>query len=217
MSEIFLGIPRFDKFIKKDEEKGCWLWTGNCNWGGYSKYWHDYKTIAGHRYSYTHAKGEIPPGLTIDHLCRVRNCVNPNHLEVVTMKENLKRALNTLDKRTHCNHGHIFDEANSRIVRTGGRTYRTCRACGNLRAREFAYRKKLQKPIRKTRSYYIMEMVKEQPNKIFSYAEIGVRLGLESKIISCMISHDIDKLISQGLIEKEIIGRKSFIKIKTLC
>jgi len=67
--------------------ESCWLWTGPLNPGGYG-------TNGGrlaHRVVYERLIGQIPAGLTLDHLCRVRNCVNPQHLEPVTIAENLRR------------------------------------------------------------------------------------------------------------------------------
>jgi hypothetical protein len=74
--------------------------------------------------------GEIPDGLVIDHLCRNRKCVNPFHLEAVTLKENILRGAGTgaeFARRTHCNKGHEFSEENTIIRSDGGRRCKTCR------------------------------------------------------------------------------------------
>lgn len=79
---------RFDKYHVVDEETGCWVWTGAINGNGYGIL----NKSGAHRWSYAHFKEEIPKGLCIDHLRRNRRCVNPEHLEAVTHKENMRRA-----------------------------------------------------------------------------------------------------------------------------
>src|SRR5262249_41065983 len=83
---------RFWKFVNRTET--CWLWTGCKNRYGYGKFNAGAKTrpnIRAHRYAYEIFIGKIPDGLTIDHLCRNTSCVNPVHLEAVTVSENVRR------------------------------------------------------------------------------------------------------------------------------
>lgn len=69
----------------------CWIWTASKNWDGYGQFrWGGRQQLA-HRVSYQILVGAIPPGLELDHLCRVRDCVNPAHLESVTSAENTRR------------------------------------------------------------------------------------------------------------------------------
>lgn len=95
--------PRYSAFTIDDLERwvditpGCWLWTGAKNWTGYGqrsvRVDGKVRTARAHRMAYELLVGPIPEGLTIDHLCRVRHCVNPDHLEPVTMKENARRGV----------------------------------------------------------------------------------------------------------------------------
>lgn len=113
---------RFWSKVEKTET--CWLWTASlCD--GYGQF----SVSAGlprraHRVAYELLVGPIPEGLTLDHLCRVRNCVRPDHLEPVTQAENTRRA--SLGK-THCRQGHPYDEANTYIRPSRGE--RECRIC----------------------------------------------------------------------------------------
>jgi hypothetical protein len=76
--------------------------------------------------------GPIPPGLVTDHLCRVRACVNPSHMEPVTTRENNRRGEGFVGRnvtKVACQHGHPFDEANTYLYENGSTTHRLCRAC----------------------------------------------------------------------------------------
>lgn len=95
-------------------ETGCWLWMGyvskETGYGIYNS--PNNKKILMHRYFYEHHKGEIREGLVIDHKCRVRCCVNPDHLEAVTLSENVLRgeghtAINA--RKVHCKIGHLIE------------------------------------------------------------------------------------------------------------
>lgn len=118
-------------------ESGCWLWDGLVDPKGYGRAYVNGKTHAVHRFVYEHYRGPIPPGLQIDHLCRVRCCVNPDHLEPVTSEVNTKRgigptALNTV--KTHCPHGHPYTPENVYSPpQNGGRQCRICKRNGHLR------------------------------------------------------------------------------------
>ena len=115
---------------KVDKTETCWLWTGATGGGsGYGQIW----TYAGlgpaHRVAYLLLKGPIPHGLVLDHLCRTPACVNPDHLEPVTMRENILRGVGPSahwSKRTHCEHGHEYTPQNTYITPHGARNCRTC-------------------------------------------------------------------------------------------
>lgn len=118
----------------------CWLWTGYLNSEGYGEYASAALTTRlVHRIAYALDTGQLPD-LPLDHLCRHRHCVNPDHLEPVTSKVNTRRSNVGLNEstKTHCPHGHPYDEENT--LRYGGKRY--CRACKNQRAREARATKK---------------------------------------------------------------------------
>lgn len=70
---------------------GCWLWTGQLNNTGYGLFWYQTGKRGAHVVLWELLRGLVPDGLELDHLCRVRRCVNPDHLEPVTHSENLLR------------------------------------------------------------------------------------------------------------------------------
>ncbi len=121
---------------------GCWEWTGSMDGHGYGQMWSGKRNKNGHpcpahasRVAYELFKGAIPDGLCLDHLCRNRGCVNPDHLEAVTMKINLLRGETLQAKnivKTHCPKGHPYDEMNTYIRKSGKRC---CRACDREWAR----------------------------------------------------------------------------------
>lgn len=83
------SIPLEEKFWSKViKGAGCWEWTASVNTGGYSRMTENKTTLYGHRVSYEIHKGPIPAGMHVDHICRNRRCVNPNHLRLVTNKQN---------------------------------------------------------------------------------------------------------------------------------
>lgn len=118
------------------DSKGCWIWQlKSKDRSGYGRIKLNYKTLMAHRVSYEAFVGEIPTGLQIDHLCRVTSCVNPEHLEPVTAKENLHRSsLKALWAKkkliTHCPKGHEYSEQNTFVKKNRwGNDCRNCRAC----------------------------------------------------------------------------------------
>lgn len=120
---------RIARYTDIDPSTGCWLWTGFVEPSGYGRMTYGGQQLA-HRISYEHFVGPIPAGLQLDHLCRVRNCVNPEHLEPVTARENTLRgeapaALNA--RKTHCIRGHEFTPENTYVQSGGGRGCVACR------------------------------------------------------------------------------------------
>lgn len=148
--------PLKDRFMGKVDLDGpmhfggtrCWLWQGKLTDRGYGTIkvgGKHGKNCRAHRVSYELFVGPIPAGLTIDHLCRNRSCVNPLHLEPVTQGENTRRSPYTLASihasRTHCPHGHEYTEENTYLY--NGR--RSCRPCNNKHTR--AYKARLRAAI----------------------------------------------------------------------
>lgn len=116
---------------------GCWLWMGSRTVSGYGRFGlGDGRYFRAHRVSYEMVVGEVPKGLTLDHLCRNKLCVNPYHLEPVTAVENVRRAMAAL---THCKNGHPFAGENLVIDNRG---WRRCRIC--LRANDRRYKAKVR-------------------------------------------------------------------------
>lgn len=130
-------------FAKVDATGPCWLWTGAKNIGGYGAISKGRRQGAGivHRIVWELLVGPIPEGLELDHLCRVRACCNPDHLEPVTRAENVARGARRagLHRKTHCKYGHPFTPENSM---PNGAHGRSCRTCQNARNRAARARKK---------------------------------------------------------------------------
>lgn len=108
---------------------GCWLWLCAVNETGYGRFTHGGKSFFAHRYVYEIHKGPVPDGLVLDHLCRQRSCVNPDHLEPVTQRENLIRGLFSRGEmrmgQPFCKHGHALTPENI----YNGRGKIECRPC----------------------------------------------------------------------------------------
>jgi len=133
MRKRTLAERLWEKVNKTDT---CWLWTASTNSAGYGHIKDEEdRLVRAHRVAYALEVGPIPEGLDLDHLCRVRHCVRPSHLEPVTRRENTLRgetlaAANA--QKTQCSKGHEYDEANT-IVQGDGK--RRCRKCRNIQRR----------------------------------------------------------------------------------
>ena len=140
------------RFLSKIEisESGCWDWTAGVFSAGYALLSMgdrpNHPTYA-HRFAYRVFIGEIPEGLQLDHLCRNRKCVNPDHLEAVTGRENVLRGTGPtaqLARKTHCPKGHPYTDSNTYIHPPRSRNCRICR-----REQSAIYRARKREMLRK--------------------------------------------------------------------
>lgn len=127
-----LILERFWNLVKVDPTSKCWNWQAHKNNRGYGYFKLNGKTLLAHRFSYEVNKGKILRKLELDHLCRNPACVNPDHLEAVTHKENLLRGnvktSNWKRKMTHCSLNHELKEPNLNKcdLKRGKRRCKTC-------------------------------------------------------------------------------------------
>lgn len=137
------AAARFEAKVERITVTGCWIWMANVDGKGYG---HFYDTRVGrqvlaHRWAFEHFRGPIPDGREIDHLCRVRCCVNPFHLEPVTSRENSLRAPMSVTARNtakeRCPRGHRYVQTTER-----GRARRRCPICQRRAVRDAMRRKR---------------------------------------------------------------------------
>ena len=154
-------VNRF--WSKINKTKSCWIWLGNKNKQGYGDIqWSKdgiKKHIRAHRLSYTLLKGVIPNNLQIDHLCKNTTCVNPEHLEIVTSRENTLRGSGITAKcarKKVCLLGHPFDNKNTifRKNKKGEMVWRTCKKCEIARHKKSWIKKRnnIEKEIKEIKS-----------------------------------------------------------------
>ena len=145
-------LLRFLRKVNKNGPGGCWLWAAAETWSRedksdvYGSFCVNGRTKRAHRVAYELFIGQIPAGLTIDHVaargCTSKLCVNPAHLEAVTNRENLLRAdtiVARCARRTSCKHGHEFSGENLTIRSDGSRR---CVECSKRWSREKSAREK---------------------------------------------------------------------------
>ena len=134
LSDFFarISVSQSDFF----NNEPCWDWTGAIEKiGRYAQFSINGCKYKGHRLSFSWFREPIPEGLVLDHLCRRRHCVNPNHLEIVTIGETIPVKL---AERTHCKEMHEFTPENTGLKHErDGIYYRTCKECHRARARQY--------------------------------------------------------------------------------
>ena len=140
-----IAKPLMD-YISPEPNSGCWLWTGARSKLGYGHVRSNGSYHPAHRVVYEHHRGPIPEGMELDHKCRLTCCVNPDHLEPVTHKENMRRAQvlgfgapAKQKAKTNCPYGHRLVSATE-----NGRHRRKCQVCNNAAGRRYRARKKEQ-------------------------------------------------------------------------
>lgn len=131
---IKTASERFRSKVKINSESGCWEWQGGVTGSGYGYFWHKGRMQRAHRVVFMLNGYQLDDSKCLDHLCRNRRCVNPQHLEEVSFTENILRGESLFAKnaaKTHCHRGHEFTEANTYRYR-GGKS-RMCLRCRDLR------------------------------------------------------------------------------------
>ena len=129
-----LGTPLAERLARMSEinpETGCWDWLARKATNGYGHISIHHEKVGAHRAAYETFVGPIPDGLTVDHLCFNRACINPEHMRLLTASDNARNQ--RLSFATHCAKGHEFTPENTAWWRNGrrdgSRPRRRCRAC----------------------------------------------------------------------------------------
>jgi len=145
INKRYIGVTVIDRVFAHVSEvldNNCWLFEGSKDKAGYGKIRRFRGSMClAHRVMYEELIGEIPEALVLDHLCRTRNCVNPDHLEPVTQQENIKRglgqgpALAALRNKTQCINGHSYTKENTyHHPKTNARNCKKCQYIRNLKS-----------------------------------------------------------------------------------
>lgn len=139
---------RFEAFVMPEPNSGCWLWMGSVisEKRGYGRFVIPGLTRLAHRAAYLIYRGDLPVDLQVDHKCRNTFCVNPDHLEVVTAAENLRRSRESRNLINFCGKGHSMADALSEVAYKNGHrvVVRRCRTCAQERNRA-SYRRRMAK------------------------------------------------------------------------
>jgi len=123
-------LERFMAKVSPEPMTGCWLWDSHVSKVGYGRFGIGRVVHEAHRVAYKLFKGEIPSGLCVDHMCKVRSCVNPEHLRLLSREENTRDQINANAQKQACKNGHELTIYGSR------RVCKTCQAAASKRYRE---------------------------------------------------------------------------------
>lgn len=139
--KLMSDIQRFWTHVEH-QENGCWLWTGtvNAKYGAFKIGSRTYKTrrmLYAHRFIWEYLNGPIPDGLQLHHVCENKLCVNPEHLELLTVHDHVHKSPNNITyinlHQTHCHRGHEYTPENTYTFR--GK--RHCRECQRINWRKY--------------------------------------------------------------------------------
>ena len=117
-------MERFWSKVKKTES--CWEWKGAKSSTGYGNFSVKYKQHGAHRFAWELLRGPVPEGMTLDHICKNRGCVNPEHMEVVSRGENSRRGIAQRARVLKCRAGHWYTPENTYVTPSGDRRCREC-------------------------------------------------------------------------------------------
>jgi hypothetical protein len=159
----------------------CWLWTGTITGTGYGKFHMQdqgkMRQLPAHRLTYQALRGPIPEGLDLDHLCRVRKCVNPWHAEAVSRRINVLRGVGLTAQnaaKTHCPQGHAYTDGN--IYRIAGNG-RRCKLCQKARAVRSRGRANEVRRLRYQSDHEYRERVSEGKRRGYAARKTALRVG----------------------------------------
>jgi hypothetical protein len=143
-------VAHFFSKVQRPDGEGCWLWLGAPTARGYGRFWDGTRDVPAHRFSYEYFRGAADPELLIDHLCRNRLCVNPDHLDLVTSGENTRRGLSYQHSPVYvpkaaCPAGHEYTERNTLWIKRAAdaEPHRRCKKCHNEITRRYRAKKRL--------------------------------------------------------------------------
>lgn len=148
---------RFHERYQVDRNTGCWNWTAGLNGKGYAYIFARRYSRQAYKWYYEIVYGKVPDGMELDHLCRNKKCVNPEHLEVVTKSENNRRGNSPSAKnarKTHCPRGHELADGNLFIHKSGRRSCLICFTRQRREATDRWYQKNREKILKKRKEKY---------------------------------------------------------------